>query len=57
MTIYTDNGYTDRDDYLKSLAADFMVSEEVVFYLANTLGPDEDFDGLVTMVEDISDEF
>jgi hypothetical protein len=54
MSIYTDHGYKDRNDYLKSLAEDNGVDEEIVFTLADILGPDEDFDGLVIAIEDAS---
>lgn len=52
---YKSNGYENRKDYLKSLAEDFGVSLTTVLILAETLGPDEDFDGLVVMLEDYAD--
>ncbi len=52
MSIYTDNGYKSRRDYLESLAEEFDVPKEEVFAIASMLGPSEDFDGLVAMVED-----
>ena len=55
MSIYTDNGYANRRDYLQSLADDYGVSFEDVANLARVLGPDEDFDALVTEVEDLAD--
>ena len=51
-TIYQRHGYESRRDYLRSLAEDHGVSEEIVFTLADLLGPREDFDGLVAEVED-----
>ena len=51
--IYKANGYDDREDYLSCLAEDYGLSlEEVVRPLAELLGPDEDFDGLVSSLED-----
>lgn len=50
--VYRENGYTDRDDYLNSLAEDYGLPEDVVRALADVLGPDEDFDGLVSNLED-----
>ena len=50
--IYREYGYDDRDDYLRSLADDYGVPEEAVQALADILGPDEDFDGLVSSLED-----
>jgi hypothetical protein len=53
MSIYTDNGYKDREDYLQSLADDYGIDEETVSIMADVLGPNEDFDELVTMLEDL----
>jgi len=54
--VYVLNGYTDRKDYLQSMAEEYGVSDEKVALLADILGPDEDFDGLVSTLEDLSDE-
>lgn len=56
MSIYTDEGYTSRRDYLENLADDYGVNRDTVFALAAMLGSNEDFDGLVTAVEDIAEE-
>lgn len=56
MSIYTDNGYTSRRDYHTNLADDYGVPLEKVLLLAMFLGPEEDFDGLVTHVQDLSEE-
>lgn len=56
MNIYQENGYTNRRDYLMSLAEDFDIDTQTVFTLASILGPNEDFDGLVTSLEDYADE-
>ena len=50
--IYQENGYADRDDYLTCLSEDYGVSIEDVFSLAEMLGDNEDFDGLVSALED-----
>jgi hypothetical protein len=50
MSAYTDNGYKDRKDYLNSLAEDY--GKDIVYTLADILGPNEDFDGLVCALED-----
>jgi len=52
MSIYTDNGFENRRDYLRSLAEDYEVDLRKVYLIAELLGPDEDFDGLVSMVQD-----
>jgi hypothetical protein len=56
MLIYQEQGYKDREDYLKFLASDFCISEDIVFALADMLGSVEDFDGLVTALEDYCDD-
>jgi len=56
MSVYTDNGYESRKDYLKTLAEENGVPYSAVLSLASMLGPDEDFDGLVTGIEDYADE-
>lgn len=50
--IYKENGYKSRKHYLNSLAEDMDMSVENVYAIANLLGPEEDFDGLVTTLED-----
>lgn len=52
MNIYQENGYKNREDYLTCLAEDFDADIETVTVLADVLGPNEDFDGLVTTLED-----
>ena len=50
--VYREKGYTDRDDYLHSLSEDYGVPDDAVQALAEVLGPDEDFDGLVSNLQD-----
>jgi hypothetical protein len=52
MSIYTDEGYKSRTDYLMTLADDMGLDAREVFAMADILGRDEDFDGLVTACED-----
>ena len=52
--IYTRNGYKNREDYLRSMADDYGVPPTVVFEVAGLLGQNEDFDGLVTSMDDFS---
>lgn len=56
MSVYTEQGYTSRRDYLDSLADDLGIDPQTVYTLASMLGPSEDFDGLVTTLEDMADE-
>lgn len=56
MSVYTEQGYTSRRDYLDSLADDMGIDKTTVYTLADLLGPSEDFDGLVTALEDMADQ-
>ena len=53
--VYEQNGYTDRREYLEALAAEYEVPLETVLSLADLLGPGEDFDGLVTGLQDFQE--
>ena len=53
--IYAEKGYRNRDHYLASMAEDFGCPLDTVLALADVLGPDEDFDGLVIALEDWAD--
>ena len=46
--------HTDRAEYLDSLAEEYGMDIDVVLNLAEILGPNEDFDGLVTTLQDPS---
>jgi len=50
MSEYQELGYENRRAYLESLAQEYP--RDAVFALASMLGPSEDFDGLVTALED-----
>ena len=50
--VYQENGYEGRDDYLRSLSDDYGVPLDAVLAMAEVLGPEEDFDGLVSNLED-----
>ena len=51
---YLLNGFDSRRDYLDSLAEANGISRPDVYALAQMLGKEEDFDGLVSMLDDIS---
>lgn len=53
--VYTRNGYNDRKDYLKHLAKEYGVSYLEVYGLASFLGENEDFDGLISALDDMAD--
>lgn len=50
---YVQHGYADRKSYLKDLSLQYGVALMVVESLADMLGPNEDFDGLVNALEDM----
>ena len=50
--IYLEKGYADREEYLEELALDYDIPLETVKALADMLGPSEDFDGLISALED-----
>ena len=53
--IYTENGYESRKHYLKCLSEDYGVPLATVVTLAQLYGSDEDFDGLISSLEDMED--
>ena len=54
--IYQEHGFQNIKEYLISVAEDFGVSKQKVFFLASVLGPSEDFDGLISSIEDYEGE-
>lgn len=56
MNVYEEQGYKNRTGYLKFLASDLCLPEDIVFALADMLGGGEDFDGLVTALEEYQDD-
>jgi predicted transcriptional regulator len=56
MSQYTDAGFTNRRAYLDDLADSLDIDRATVYTMAQLLGPSEDFDGLVTMLEDHAEQ-
>jgi len=54
---YQEHGYDNRTDYLADLAKEYDVPSYVVMALADALGPNEDFDGLIIMLQDAAGMF
>ena len=50
MSEYQLNGYANRKEYLEELCEEY--DRTIVYMLADLLGSSEDFDGLVTSLED-----
>lgn len=57
MTIYQEHGFANRRAYLADLADTLGVDIRTVEILADLLGPSEDFDGLVTSLEDYAEGY
>lgn len=57
MTIYQERGYENRKEYLECLADEYGIDTNTVFTLASLLGKDEDFDALVSALEDYQEDF
>jgi hypothetical protein len=52
--VYVARGYRDRALYLDSLATKYGVDKEAVMTFADILGPAEDFDALLTSLQEVS---
>ena len=50
--IYQNNGYKNRTEYLQNLAFEYEVPLDVVEMFSDMLGTEEDFDGLVSIIQD-----
>lgn len=52
LSRYREEGCESREEYLQGLADDHGLTLDEVMAVADMLGPNEDFDGLVTTLED-----
>lgn len=52
---YIEAGYSNRAEYLRGLAEEYGAPFWIVSTLADTLGPNEDFDGLVSGIQDYAE--
>jgi hypothetical protein len=52
MSIYKQHGFDTRKAYLIDLGDSYGIDPSIVFALADMLGSNEDFDGLVNALED-----
>lgn len=55
MSIYQQNGYKSRREYLECMADEYDVPFDTVLSLSLILGSNEDFDGLISAISDIND--
>ena len=51
MSIYQLKGFENRTEYLKTVALDLNIPQELVISMAEMLGSEEDFDGLISTLE------
>ena len=51
-SIYQQNGFKDRYEYLMHLSDMYGIPYDTIRIAADMLGPSEDFDGLITMIEE-----
>lgn len=52
QNVYEQMGYKDRTSYLKSLAAEYGTDMLFVSSIAEVFGENEDFDGLISSLND-----
>lgn len=51
MNIYQRNGYENREHYIEVLAFEYGLDFDSVYFLAQMLGEEDDFDGLLIAIE------
>ena len=56
-TVYQQQGYKDRADYLESLEKEYNIPEGFLGAMSDVLGECEDFDGLVSSAQDYENMF
>lgn len=52
MSVYTDNGYANRKEYLNQLREEYGTLVDII---TSVLPASEDFDGLLTALEDAAE--
>lgn len=52
MSIYNEQGYENRETYLKAVSEEFNIEPFIIEALSDVLGEEEDFDGLICALED-----
>ena len=52
MNIYKENGYKNRVEYFEALAFDYDIDINSVHALADVLGSNADFEGLIFAIND-----
>lgn len=54
---YIANGYANRKEYLQCMSEDYDLPLSLVYDIAQLLGKNEDFDGLISSLEDAENIF
>jgi hypothetical protein len=54
---YIDNGYADREHYLRCMADDYNIPYKKVKQMANIFGEEEDFDALIIALDDLDGSY
>ena len=54
-SVYWNKGYKNRTEYLLHISEVYGIPYDTVKAVANTLGQNEDFDGLIAILEDWED--
>lgn len=54
MNIYYEKGYESREEYLQDVAETYGAEKAAILNIADLLGPEEDFDGLLSEVADMT---
>lgn len=55
--VYQENGYENRENYLQCMSENYGAPLEVVTELADLLGESEEFDGLISALQDAEGMF
>jgi hypothetical protein len=53
QNVYTAKGFADRNDYLRNVAENYGFTFKTVRMLADMLGEIEDFDGLISHLNEV----
>ena len=53
--VYIENGFENRKEYLHFVAEEYGVDWSTVYAVANALGSGEDFDGLISSIQDMGE--
>lgn len=57
MSIYQSEGFENRKEYLNHLSEEYDIPKDVVYTIASMLGSSEDFDGLISALDDYCEQY